>query len=118
MHELSLASAIVDTAVKHAGGRRVKAVNLKVGRLRQVVPDSLDFYFGLVAADTLCEGALLDQSAVEASLRCPSCDVRWTLEEPLFRCPSCGSREVEVVSGNEFEIDSIVLEDREQSCTR
>lgn len=118
MHELSLASAIVDTAVKHAGGRRVKVVNLSVGHLRQVVPDSLDFYFSLVAPGTLCEGARLEQVAVEASLRCTPCNSRWTLEEPLFKCPSCGGSQVEVVSGNEFEVDTIVLEEREESCTR
>ena len=44
MHELSLSSAIVNTAVKHAGGRRVTVVSLRVGRLRQVVPDTLDFF--------------------------------------------------------------------------
>ena len=118
MHELSLASAIVDTAVKHAGGRRVKVVNLSVGHLRQVVPDSLDFYFSLVASGTLCEGAQLQQSAVEAGLRCAPCDLGWTLEEPIFRCPSCGGSEVAVVSGNEFEVDTIVLEEQEESCTR
>ena len=41
VHELSISSAIVDTALRHAGGRRVTAVNLRVGGLRQVVPDSL-----------------------------------------------------------------------------
>ena len=57
MHELSLSSAIINTAVKHAGGRRVTVVSLRVGRLRQVVPDTLEFYFDFVARDTLCEGA-------------------------------------------------------------
>ena len=118
MHELSLASAIVDTAVKHSGGRRVKVVNLTVGRLRQVVPASLDFYFGLVAAGTPCEGSRLNQSAQEASLRCTPCDSQWSLEEPIFRCPSCGGSQVEVVSGNELEVDTIVLEEREESCTK
>lgn len=118
MHELSLAGAIVDTAVRHSGGRKVEVVNLTVGRLRQVVPDSLDFYFSLVASNTLCEGARLEQSVVEASLLCTSCDLRWTLEEPLFRCPSCAGSQVEIVSGNEFEVDTIVLEQQEESCTR
>ena len=56
MHELSLSSAIVNTAVKHADGRRVTVVNLRVGRLRQVIPDTLEFYFEFVARDTVCEG--------------------------------------------------------------
>jgi hydrogenase nickel incorporation protein HypA/HybF len=118
MHELSLASAIVDTAVKHARGRNVKVVNLTVGRMRQVVPESLDFYFSLASAGTLCSGARLEQTSLEATLQCTSCDLQWTLVEPLFRCPSCGGSQVEVVSGNEFEVDTIVLEEQEDSCTR
>ena len=35
MHELSLSSAIVNTVVKHAEGRPVTVVSLRVGRLRQ-----------------------------------------------------------------------------------
>ena len=60
MHELSLSSAIVNTVVKHAEGRRVTVVSLRVGRLRQVVPDTLAFYFDFVARDTVCEGARLE----------------------------------------------------------
>ena len=41
MHELSLSSAIVNTVVKHAAGASGDLVNLRVGRLRQVVPDTL-----------------------------------------------------------------------------
>jgi len=39
MHELSLASAVIDTATRHADGRHVSAVHLRVGHLRQVVPE-------------------------------------------------------------------------------
>ena len=66
MHELSVSSAIVDTVVRHAEGRRVTAVRVRLGRLRQVVPDSLAFYFELVARDTVCEGARLEQEVVPA----------------------------------------------------
>jgi hydrogenase nickel incorporation protein HypA/HybF len=107
MHELSLSGAIVNTAVKHAGGRRVTVINLRVGQLRQVIPDTLEFYFEFVARDSLCEGAELHQEVVEARLRCRPCDYEWPIEIPAFRCPRCGGSEVEIASGNEFEIESI-----------
>jgi hydrogenase nickel incorporation protein HypA/HybF len=111
VHELSLSSAIVDTVVKHADGRRVSVVNLRVGRLRQVVPDSLDFYFEFVARGTVCEGARLEHEAIEARLRCNACDREWGLEIPAFRCPTCGGSDVTVASGNEFEVESIEVEE-------
>jgi hydrogenase nickel incorporation protein HypA/HybF len=110
MHELSLSSAIVNTACKHADGRQVTVVSLRVGRLRQVVPDTLEFYFSFVARDTVCEGASLIQEVIDASLRCQPCALEWEIEIPAFRCPTCGGSDVTIASGNEFEVESIEVE--------
>ena len=114
MHELSLSSAIVNTVVKHAAGRRVSVVSTRVGALRQVVPDTLEFYFGFVAEGTVCEGARLDQELVPARLRCAGCEREWEIDVPVFMCPECGpSTRVEVASGDEFEVESIEVEEAE-----
>ena len=115
MHELSLSSAVVNTVVKHAGGRRVTVVSLRVGHLRQVVPDTLDFYFGFVARDTVCEGARLEQELVPARLRCAECRHEWEVDFPVFRCPACGAAGSEIVMGDEFEVESIEVEE-EEAC--
>ncbi|HEY4452111.1 MAG TPA: hydrogenase maturation nickel metallochaperone HypA [Solirubrobacteraceae bacterium] len=111
MHELSLSGAVLNTVVKHAGERRVSLVSLRVGRLRQVVPDTLEFYFGFVARGTVCEDARLEQEVVEACLRCARCEREWRIEIPAFRCPTCGGSDVAVASGNEFEVESIEVEE-------
>jgi hydrogenase nickel incorporation protein HypA/HybF len=114
MHELSLSGAIVNTAVKHAQGRSVSVVSLRVGALRQVVPDTLEFYFEFVARGTVCEGARLEQERIEARLRCDACASEWEIELPVFMCPSCGpSGRVEVAAGDEFEVESIEVEEAE-----
>jgi hydrogenase nickel incorporation protein HypA/HybF len=113
VHELSLSSAIVNTVAKHAGGRRVTAVNLRVGRLRQVIPETLDFYFEFVARDSVCEGAALNQEVIDARLRCAPCAYEWEIEIPAFRCPRCGGSDVSVASGDEFEVESIEVEEAE-----
>jgi hydrogenase nickel incorporation protein HypA/HybF len=111
VHELALSSAVVNTAVKHAAGRRVTVIWLRVGRLRQVVPDTLAFYFGFVSQGTLCEGARLEQEVVDARLRCGGCGHEWAIEIPAFRCPSCTGSDVEVASGGELEVESIEVEE-------
>ena len=85
MHELSLSGAIVNTAVKHAEGRQVSVVSLRVGALRQVVPDTLDFYFGFVSKGTVCEGARLEQELIPAGLRCAKLRPEATRESPWRR---------------------------------
>ena len=114
MHELSLSGAIVNTVVKHADGRPVSVVTMRIGALRQVVPDTLDFYFGFVSKGTVCEGARLEQELIPAGLRCATCEREWEIDVPHFICPECGpSGRVEVARGNEFEVESIEVEEAE-----
>jgi hydrogenase nickel incorporation protein HypA/HybF len=117
VHELSLASAIIDTATRHAAGRRVTAVYLRVGHLRQVVPASLQFYFEHVARGTVCEGARLDQEVIPARLRCDRCGHAWGIEVPAFHCPACAGTDVQVAAGDELEVESIEVEQQEAACT-
>ena len=115
MHELSLSSAIHATVEKHAAGRKVTLVNVQVGKLRQVVPDSLAFYFDVVSRDTVCEGARLELEVIPARLRCRSCENEWEPDFPTFRCPFCVNSNVEVLSGEEFLVDSIEVEEEEHA---
>ena len=81
----------MDTALRHAEDRRVLVVTLRVGQLRQVIPDSLAFYFEIVARDTLVEGARLEQVVVPVRMRCEACAHEWE-PELMFRCPECDGR--------------------------
>jgi hydrogenase nickel incorporation protein HypA/HybF len=104
----------VQTALRYAGGHRVTVVNLRVGALRQVVPEPLAFAFELSARGTACEGARLEQELVACRLGCPSCAVEWTVAEPDFRCRTCGWPAI-VLSGNELQLESIEVEEEEAS---
>jgi hydrogenase nickel incorporation protein HypA/HybF len=116
VHEYSIAMGLVETALRHAGGRRVIVVSLRVGALRQVVPSTLELAFAVAARGTGCDGARLEQAPVAARLLCPSCAAEWTPEEPDFRCRSCGGAAV-AIGGNELQMKSIEVDDEESACT-
>jgi len=118
MHEMSIAGAIVDSAVRHARGRSIEAVGVRVGRLRQVVPASLAFGFELLSKGTACDGARLAIEVVPARVRCSGCSTEWELEVPIFRCAACGSA-VAVLEGEELLVDWIEVSEsgREEPCT-
>jgi hydrogenase nickel incorporation protein HypA/HybF len=135
MHELSLATAIVELVERHAEGRRVSVVNVKVGALRQVVPRSLEFQFRFAASGSVCKGARLEQKLIAARLRCEDCRREWDPAPPparsadelvvSFRCPGCESARFEVTAGEELEVASIEVSDHgavrspqeEERCT-
>jgi hydrogenase nickel incorporation protein HypA/HybF len=111
MHELSIADAIVTIAARHAAGRRVTAVHVRIGRLRQVVPAALTFAFELVACGTTVEGAVLELEDVAMAGRCRSCGVAGTLDGFPVRCPACGDLDVELTAGEELLVEEIEVED-------
>jgi hydrogenase nickel incorporation protein HypA/HybF len=111
VHELSIADAIVRIASRHAAGRRVHTVEVKVGHLRQVVPSALDFAFGLVAQGTAVEGAELRIEEVAAAGSCRGCGAESPLDGFPFRCVSCGGLDLEVVRGEELLVESLELDE-------
>lgn len=111
MHELSIADAIVRIACAHAGGRRIETVEVKVGHLRQVVPDALEFAFALVAEGTEAHGAVLLLEEVPAAGVCRVCGSESELPGFPLACEACGSLEVELVRGEELLVDALTMED-------
>lgn len=118
MHELSIAQAILDVATRHAAGRRVVKVEVRVGHLRQVVPDSLDFAFGLVTQGTALDGVELVITHVPAAGRCRECGAESAMEDFPLCCARCEGLDVEVIAGEELLVDALELEEESVSNER
>ena len=92
-------------------------VRVGVGRLRQVVPEYLTWFFEIAAKETLCEGASLECERLSSLLRCAACGAEWDPAPPPapdqaslivgFRCPECGGGDHMVVSCDELLVESI-----------
>jgi hydrogenase nickel incorporation protein HypA/HybF len=111
MHELSIADALVEIVSRHAQGRRVERVEIKIGHLRQVVPSSLEFAFELLAAGTCIEGAELLVHDIAPVGRCRACGVQSTTSDFPLRCSSCGGLDLELLAGEELLVEALELAD-------
>ncbi|MFC5994651.1 hydrogenase maturation nickel metallochaperone HypA [Pseudonocardia hispaniensis] len=109
MHELSICKSIVDIVNRHAAGRDVRTVHLRVGMLRQIVPDTLVYCWSLVNEETPLAGSSLEVESVPAAIRCTDCNHTQTLDEPILVCANCAGTKVEIVAGEEFLITSLEL---------
>ncbi len=109
MHELSICESIARAALKHADGRRIDVINVRIGQLRQVIPETLSYCWSVVCYETELEGSRLQIESVPAQVRCQQCDVTAVISEPVMLCPRCGGTGVELVSGEEFLITTIEL---------
>jgi hydrogenase nickel incorporation protein HypA/HybF len=108
MHELAITQSVVDAVTERTGDAHVMTVRVRVGRLSGVVPDAMRFCFELVTAGTPLAGAALEIERPEGRGRCRTCGSTFVLADLILLCP-CGSADVEVVSGRELAVASVVL---------
>lgn len=109
MHELSLCQAIAESVERHADGRTVARVSVRIGHLRQVVPDALTFSWEVLTAGTSLDGSVLDIEHVPATIECQRCHTTTTLTLPILLCPDCDSADVVVRTGEELLVVSLDL---------
>jgi hydrogenase nickel incorporation protein HypA/HybF len=112
MHELSLAQNIVEIVEHHVlleQRRSVKSIRIKVGELSGVVPDSLEFCFSAITAETSLSGASLEIERVPFMLLCERCNKTFVGDFGVVLCPDCDSNETIVLSGTEMQIVDIEL---------
>jgi hydrogenase nickel incorporation protein HypA/HybF len=111
MHEMGIAMQIIDIAVASIPAdlknSQVKKINIKVGKLSAVVPESLQFCFQIAAQDTPLRDAELNIEEIPLKIRCTDCGVEWIAHEPVFLCRKCSGKSIEMISGRELDITSI-----------
>ncbi|HEX9174580.1 MAG TPA: hydrogenase maturation nickel metallochaperone HypA [Mycobacterium sp.] len=106
MHEMAITRSVVDAVCEHAAGRRVHSVRVEVGALCAVVPDSMQFCFGLATEGTVAAGARLDLDVQPGRARCRTCGSEFGLSDLFLLC-ACGSADVEVLTGQDMWILSM-----------
>jgi len=116
MHELAIAQDILDIVREHVPERRavaLRSVKLRVGGLSGVVPESLEFCFSAIVAETPWQGAHLDIERVPTVLDCNACGERFQTADMIFECARCGGSSVRIVSGNDLHIVSFELDEEQ-----
>jgi hydrogenase nickel incorporation protein HypA/HybF len=113
MHELSIAQSIVDIVGQYVTPEQVadvRTVNVRIGALAGVVPDSLTFCFTAITAGTSLAQANLAVDFVPYRVSCTACHTTSHAEPGLALCPHCGSAETAVLSGTELQVVDIELD--------
>lgn len=113
MHELALAESIVNTvnkAIQHRPGVKIVEVRVRIGELTDIVPDSLQFGFESLIADTSMAGARLKIERVPIKGKCGQCNREFDVEDYIFICPNCFSTDINMLKGDELEIIDIDVE--------
>lgn len=113
MHELAVTESILEIAQRHAvqaDARRVTDIYLVIGKLSSIVDESVQFYWNMIAANTLCQDASLHFQRIPARMRCLNCQVEFEINEALSPCIQCQGYHLQIITGEEFYVESIAIE--------
>jgi hydrogenase nickel incorporation protein HypA/HybF len=113
MHELTVTESLLELALRHAKTNDTKRINdlyLVIGQLSSIVDDSVQFYWDIIAKNTLAEGARLHFRRVPTELLCLDCNHQYAPAKEDMACPVCNSIRVKILSGNEFRLEAMDVE--------
>ena len=116
MHELSVAQSIVEIIQQHVPEQewgRVTAVRLKIGTIAGVVPESLEFSFQAITAESLLLHARLEIESVPFRIHCNTCNTTAENEVGFALCGTCGGTNTKILSGSELYITEIEITEPE-----
>jgi hydrogenase nickel incorporation protein HypA/HybF len=113
MHELTITESLLEIALRHAneaGATKITDLYMVIGQLSSVVDDSVQFYWDIIAKDTLAEGAKLHFKRIPTEIICLDCNHKYKPMEGRMACPRCDSISIKIISGEEFFLEAINVE--------
>lgn len=110
MHEYGVTKSLVDLCNQEAAKNSINSVHLikiKIGRFTGFSPEAIKFYFDYLKDGTRCATAKLEFFEIPIRIKCQDCHYEAEIDEPVFLCPRCNRRNIDVISGREFYVESI-----------
>jgi hydrogenase nickel incorporation protein HypA/HybF len=104
MHELSIIQNIITILENEAQKHRLKNINkfvLQIGKLRQIIPEFLQFAFSVAAKNTIAEKAIMVIEEIPIEASCQICQHKFSIENNNYLCPICKNNS-NILSGNEI----------------
>jgi hydrogenase nickel incorporation protein HypA/HybF len=108
---MSITQGIIDLCLEHAGGRRIRSLDVEIGELSSAVPEAIEFCFEACSRDTLLDGALLTITRIPGRGLCQECGRETPLTELYGSCTYCGSNRVVIMTGEELRVREIEVDD-------
>jgi hydrogenase nickel incorporation protein HypA/HybF len=114
MRELNAIQPIFTRALLKAHespSRRIKALHLALGELSELDRGSIQKHWDDLSRGTVAERAQLHFRLIPAEVQCMACFAKYHPVGGEIHCPHCGSYGAKILSGEEFHLESIELDD-------
>jgi hydrogenase nickel incorporation protein HypA/HybF len=112
--ELTAAQSILAKALvkrREANAKRILALHLVLGEISELDQNSIQKHWSEISQGTPAQHAQLHFRFIEAEVQCMACFAKYHPLNGEIHCPHCGSYGAKVLSGEEFYLESIELDD-------
>ncbi len=114
MRELNSTQSILTKALSKArqsNAKRIKSVQLAIGEISELDQISIQKLWDELSRGTAAEQAQIHFRLITAEVQCMACFMKYYPTEGKIHCPHCGSYGAKILSGEEFYLESIELDD-------
>jgi hydrogenase nickel incorporation protein HypA/HybF len=115
MHEFSICTDIVDTVIAEyekirPTPIRLLTIRLVVGKLHQIVPETLKTAYEVLTKGTIAEHSQMEIQFIDVCCKCNKCTWEGTIDFPFFFCKKCGSGDITLIRGKELYLENLEVE--------
>ena len=93
MHELSIATDLINTAIataKENNAKKVHSITVEIGELAMINPEQLIFMYEVLTEENMLKGSKLNLVTIPAEMECQNCGYRGPIEDRYTcACPKC-----------------------------
>lgn len=114
MHELAVTESILSCCLKEAAkqkAKKIKVIRLRMGPFSGLYPECIQMYLDVLAEGTIAEGARIEAEILPLQVLCRDCGKQSEITRKSIACPHCSSLRLKILSGKEFSIYSLEVEE-------
>ncbi len=93
------------------GTKHIKRVHLAIGEISELDQNLIQQHWLELSKGTPAEQAQLHFRLIKAEVQCMACFSKYYPLDGKIHCPQCGSYGAKILSGEEFYLESIELDD-------
>lgn len=114
VHELAITQSILNIALQAAQEQKathIREIRLRMGPFSGVVPECVQMYLDVLAKGTPAQGAKIKVTTVPLKVLCRDCGREGEIDRAHIACPYCGSLRLKRLSGKEFMVESLEVDE-------
>ena len=114
MHEIGVVRQMCKTVMEFAAENQIQSVSeivVEIGELSLIIPKYVEDVYPLVVEDTMLKDTKLIIEEIPSLAECDECDEIFNVVEHKGYCPNCGSFEKTVLTGKDFNIKEVHIQE-------